>query len=468
MRPWGGEMNQFRIGRSSLLGLAGLGTCAWSAAAFAGEAATGIPDPSIASSLPRALADPGGLRQTLASHGILFGANYISEVFSNRSGGIETGTVYMGRAELYTDVDLGVLLGLKGLAFHVNAYDIHGKGLAATKVGTLNAMSGIEATPATRLFEMWLEQKLFDDTVSVRFGQLAADSEFMLTDGGAQFINAAAGWPAIAAVNLPNGGVAYPLAAPAVRVEIAATKALTVRAGVYNDDPAGPCAGDAQLDCNPHGTEFRVNDEPFVIGEIAYRYGEGLPGWLPGTVKLGGWIDLASFDDQHFDTAGVSLASPFTSGSPFSHRSDQSIYATIDQQIYSGASGSETVSVFARAMAAPADRNLVDFNLDGGIVFAGFVPGREKDSFGVMAAYSHISGDAKKLDEDVLGFGGVTFVRKSEWVLEANYIAQIVPGWTLQPDFQYVWNPGGGVADATGTAYRGNSAVIGVRTSVNY
>lgn len=461
-------MKAVRRAQCWVCGLAGLCASAWGTMALAQQQATGIPDPSIASSLPAELADPAGLRQTLASHGILYGAHYIGEAFSNRSGGIARGSLYTGRVELYADVDLGVLAGLKGLAFHVNAYDIHGKGLAATKVGTLNAMSSIEAEPATRLFEMWFEQKLLDDTLSVRFGQLAADSEFMLTDSGTQFINASTGWPAIAAVNLPNGGVAYPLAAPGARVEWAATNALTVRAGVYNDDPAGPCAGDAQLDCDPHGLEFRLSDHPFIIAELAYKYGEGMRGWLPGTIKIGGWIDLAQFDDQHFDTAGVSLANPLSNGAPIRHRSDQSLYAAVDQKIYSGVSGHDAISVFARAMVAPSDRNLVDFNMDGGIVFTGFVPGREKDTFGMMASFAHISSDAKRLDHDALNLGGVTPVRKNEWVLEANYIAHIVPGWTVQPDFQYVWNPGGGAPDASGTAYRGNSAVIGIRTSVNY
>jgi len=40
------------------------------------------------------------------------------------------------------------------------------------------AVSSIEADLSTRLFERWFEQSLFNETVLIRLGQLAADVEF--------------------------------------------------------------------------------------------------------------------------------------------------------------------------------------------------------------------------------------------------------------------------------------------------
>ena len=56
-------------------------------------------------------------------------------------------------------------------------------------------------------------------------------------------------------------------------------------------------------------------------------------------------------------------------------------------------------------------------------------------------------------------------------MLEVTYQAQIVPGWTIQPDFQYIINPGGHVADPAdpeGLRPLRNALVFGVRTTVNY
>jgi len=65
--------------------------------AWADEPPTGIPTPSIASSFPQELADPGGIRSALARRGITFGVNYIGEVLGNPDGGVKQSTYYDGR-----------------------------------------------------------------------------------------------------------------------------------------------------------------------------------------------------------------------------------------------------------------------------------------------------------------------------------------------------------------------------------
>ena len=72
--------------------------------------------------------------------------------------------------------------------------------------------------PSTRLSELWFEQKLFDDRFGFRFGQLAADAEFFISDYSRMFLSS--DWPTITGANLPSGGPAYPLATPGVRVEV--------------------------------------------------------------------------------------------------------------------------------------------------------------------------------------------------------------------------------------------------------
>lgn len=436
-------------------------------AALAGDQSgpPGSADPSIATSLPPHLADPGGVRSSLSERGITYGYNYIGEALSNRKGGIETGTIYDGRLELYADADLEKSLGLSGLSFHAHGYQIHGQGISVTKVGNFNALSGIEATATTRLLDIWLEQKLFGDTLSIRAGQMAVDTEFIFADSAAQFISASFGWPTITASNLPNGGSAYPLSAPGVRVEWKPTDQLGFRVAVFNDDPAGPCDTDPQV-CNPHGLEFRTQDDPYVIGELEYRYNQYGRG-LPGMVKLGSWGDFGNFDDQRFDSTGLSLAEPGSSGVSRSYDDNYGFYAIIDQQIFASSDGTETVSAFARVMGAPSDRNLIDFYADGGLVFSGFIPGRPDDTFGVAAAIAGVSERARDLDRDTIAFGTSVPIRDDEILLEANYIAQIVPGWTFQPDFQYVWRPGGNVAGDDGKP-RGDAAIIGARTTINY
>jgi porin len=127
------------------------------------------------------------------------------------------------------------------------------------------------------------------------------------------------------------------------------------------------------------------------------------------------------------------------------------------------------LSGFARAGGAPNDRNLINFYADGGLLYKGLAPGRPDDKVGIAAAYARVSDNARGLDADIGFFSGNPFypVRSSEAVIELMYQAQLKPWWRLQPDLQYVINPGGGVLNSDGSLRR-NALVVGVRTLLNF
>src|SRR5262249_18771274 len=162
---------------------------------------------------------------------------------------------------------------------------IHGESISAQDLGVLMPVSFIEATPATRLFEAWFEQKLLDGHLSIRFGQLAADSEFIISQGAAAFINGTWGWPSITAANMPHGRPAYPLATPGGRLAYNPNADLGILVGLYNGKPGGRCPEDEDPQvCNRHGLDFPINAPPLLMVEGAFRYNQG-DGQLPGTVK---------------------------------------------------------------------------------------------------------------------------------------------------------------------------------------
>ena len=114
----------------------------------------GLPEPSIGTSLPRRLADPGGVRSALAKRGVIFAVNYIGEVLGNPTGGYRQGAFYDGRLELAVQADLEKGIGWPGLSFFANGYQIHGDSISAAALGVLMPASFIEADPSTRLFEL--------------------------------------------------------------------------------------------------------------------------------------------------------------------------------------------------------------------------------------------------------------------------------------------------------------------------
>jgi porin len=442
------------------------------AAMAADVPADGIPPGSIAINLP-AKGDPAGVRKWLAERGVIYGAIYHGEVFGNASGGIRRGAVFEGKLEAYVNIELEKLVGWKGLTFFSNGFQLHGTGgLRRDNLLNLVTISNIEALPSTRLSEIWLEQTFFNDKLSVRFGQLAADAEFFISYPSGLFIDS--GWPTITAANLPSGGPVFPLATPGIRLKADPTKDLSFLVGLFNGDPAGPGPENPELK-NRYGLNFRVSDPPLLMAEAQYRYNQDkLATGLAGTIKLGGWYHFDRFDDQRFGTDGLSLADPASNGIPRRLRGTSGLYGIIDQQIYRppGGDAESGVTVFARVAGSPSDRNLIDFYFDSGVTFSGMIPSRPDDKFGASFIYAGISRDARALDRDLVAFTGLPSpIRNYEMTFELTYMAQILPGWTVQPDFQYVVNPGGNVPnpnDPTGLSPIKSAAIFGVRTTVKY
>jgi porin len=112
----------------------------------------------------------------------------------------------------------------------------------------------------------------------------------------------------------------------------------------------------------------------------------------------------------------------------------------------------------------------VDGNVEAGLNVSGLVSGRPDDAFELALTYSHISDAAAALDRDAVASGAPTPIKDFELLLELTYLDQIAPGWSVQPDLQYIWHAGGIVQNvnaAPGTAID-DTLVLGLPTKINY
>jgi porin len=427
------------------------------------------------------LGDLGGVRTALGNVGISIGLQETSEVLGNVTGGVHRGAAYDGLTEMSLGIDTDKAFGWKGGTFNVSAFQIHGRNLSADNLDNIQTASGIEAQRATRLWELWYDQAFLDGRMDFKIGQQSLDQEFMGSQGASLFMNTMMGWPVIPSFDLYAGGPAYPLSSLGVRLRGQVGNNITLLGGVFDDNPAGgPFDDDSQVrGAEQSGTKFNLNTGALFIAEIQYalnqpgtgqmqRPGESTGG-LPGTYKLGGWFDTANFPDQHFDTTGLSLADPNSTGNPRYRRHNWSIYGVADQMVWRpDADSPRSVNVFTRIMGAPGDRNFISFGLNAGVTLKAPLPGRDDDTFGVGYGLAQVSGAAGELDKETAFFtGAYTPRRGSEQFIEVTYQYQAAPWWTLQPDFQYVFMPGGGIANPNNPTQRiGNEAIFGLRTNI--
>jgi porin len=415
----------------------------------------------------RLTGDWGGVRPSLIDAGVTLELQEQSEVWGNLSGGLRQGVVYEGLTTGSISLDLDKLFGWSGATFFVDAYQIHGHGPSANLVGNLQLVSNIEATPDTKLYMLWLQQKLLNGHLTIRIGQEGANDQMMITSYGALFLNSSFGFPGLPAADLPSGGPNYPMATPFVRIQYDATDKLTLVAAVFNGDPAPPGVGDPQLR-DKGGTAFRLNDHALTFGELWYSINQDVG--LPGTYKLGGWYDSASFANQLFATNGLSLANPMSFGVPLRHSGNFALYGIVDQMVWKAADTKDQgIGVFLLVMGAPGGYNVSNVFIEGGMNWKGPFKDRDNDTFGLAFAYLGISPSARQFSRDVVSLTGVgSPYSTNETVIEATYLCQFTPWLSLQPDAQFVFNPGAGIPTTASAKPLKNAFITGIRATVNF
>ena len=377
--------------------------------------------------------DAAAPEKDTSSKALSFPISYTGEVLGNLSGGYKQGAVYDGVLNIGVQGDLEKLFGWKGASFLVSGLDPHGASLTDKYVHDFNVVSNIDAYDSVRFYEAWLQQDFADGKYSLRLGQLLADNEFFIAPSAALFINSAFG--AIPVVSHNCSAPVYPVALPGGRLLWKASESFTVQAGFYDGD-----AEDTGTE-NPHGLDWHLDGSRGVLAltEVAYTYNPGKDG-LGGVYKLGAFYHTSSENEAFPENGSCASAGG---------------YFIADQSLWRKPGGKDQgLSAFLRIGGAPSDRSTVPFYFDTGFNYKGLIPRRDADIAGIGFSYTQLSPDLR--DED-----GAPFETHHEAILEATYKVQLKDWLTLQPDVQYVFNPG---ADERAD----NALVAGIRFSVSF
>lgn len=426
------------------------------------------------------LGDMGGLRPLLARYGVTLTLTDVSDVLGNVSGGTQKGFTYNALTTLTLQMDTQKAFGWDGGLINVSGLQIRGRSLSQYYLENLQTVSGIAAAPTTRFWEIWYQQSFADGKYDVKLGQQSLDQEFMVSPSSALYLNTMMGWPMLPSADLYAGGPAYPLSSLGVRFRAQPTSAITLLAGVFQDNPpGGSFYNNSQLlGSTLWGGNFNMRTGALFIAEAQYALnqpgngdmdsGQG-QGGLPGVYKFGAWFDTASFPSQRYDNMGSSLASPNSNGIPQMIPRNASLYGVVDQMIWRpDPDGPRSVNVFVRAMSAPDNRNLISFSVNAGVNLKAPLPTRDDDTFGVGFGVAKVSSYAAGFDQDTNFYGTAPFpvpTRNTETFLEITYQIQVTPWLQIQPNFQYIFNPGGGIPNPNNPALRiKNEAVFGFRT----
>lgn len=383
--------------------------------------------------------DWGGARSSLANSGVTVDIVYKFDVMANADGGIDEGARALDNLDVIFSLDGEKLLGAKGASGRIYLLNNNGRRPDASLVGSAQGIDNIEvAEPTGKLYEAWLQQNLFDDRLSVLGGLYDLNSEFYVTDSSGLFIHSTYGIGTDFAQSGLNGPSIFPSTSLGVRVKIQPAQKLYLQAAVFDGAPGSPDDLDgAQI-------EFNSGEGALFVAEMGFTPGGETPN---GKLALGAWVYSDKFPDQIDVDAN---------GNPLKQRS-QGVYLIGERKIFTPAGGEDKgLSIFGRFGVAGDQVNQFDYAWSAGLVYTGLIPSRDAGQLGLGVGGAHNSSKF-----NAASVAAATPVDHAETAIELTYSDNLTPWFSIQPDIQYIINPGANPALV-------NAVVTGVRMAVSF
>lgn len=312
--------------------------------------------------------------------------------------GTQPGATVMNKLQISGTAD-GDAFGAPGFRAHVQLFRTDGASLTR-RTRDIQTISNIEAPPATRLFELWAEQRFGPKgagAFSIRAGLIDLNSEFDSIEPASLMISSSHGVGPDLSRSGRNGPSIYPVSSAGVRVDWKVTSRLTVRAAAFDGVP-----GDLN---NPKAfaiVALRARDGVLSIAEADFS-----PTGKSG-IGIGSWRYSVPLDRIDGRGRGV----------------DGGLYAFGYAPLGSRWTG------WLRVGSAVGRVQAVDGYLGAGIAGGGIVPSRARDMIGLAIARASIGSPSRALD-----------LPHHETSIEATYRAEFSTTLMVQPDVQYVIDP---------------------------
>lgn len=392
----------------------------------------------------------GGLRSDWAARGINVEAIYIGEIFANVDGGKDRGRDYLDVFDVRLLLDMNKLAGWSGGSVLVSGV-YNGGGSISDYVGDTQGVSNIEAPSGFKVYEAWIQQNLRSNRWSVLAGLYDINSEFDVMQSAGLFLNSSHGIGADYAASGFAGPPIYPFPALSVRLKTLFSSSFYAQAVIADGVPGDP------NDDTDNAVIIRDEEGALLAGEIGWY-------WLArarSTAKTKGESSRArrrhigrevSADYELKLAFGAwRYTSDFEQLRSASARSaeDNGMYVLMDWKAYREPhDDAQGLSAFLRLGSADNHASRFSFYGGAGVAYTGLIAGRNEDEIGFAVAVARTS--------DYTRATSPTPLDNTETVFELTYRMQLKPWLALQPNVQYVKNPG---ADPT----LAHALVVGAR-----
>lgn len=367
-----------------------------------------------------------GERPTLEGHGVTINSSMLYSPFVKTGGGANGESSARG----YSVFNLGVTVdtekaGLwKGGTFFGLYQKKAGHGLSGVNpdgaMGDYFGFDGWDWNEINQISEYWYQQKFFNEKLRIKLGKQDSNTDFGYLNSGWDFMNSAF------SVNPTTPLPSYPYQPFGFMAAISPKEWLTIKDGIYSK-----------------------NSSPFNITEIEIK---PTIKKMPGRYIIGAW--------EASDSNGMSAATGMNpDGTTYYNNFNRNFgcYAEFEQMVYKEKKDDKDdmqgLVVFGQFGIAPSNKNDLSRYVGGGLHYLGPIPKRDKDIVGIAVGSGNF---APRLGDVGSDYGSRV---GSETVIEAFYRLQLNRWFYLQPDVQFIMNPGGMYP---------NSVAMGIRSVITF
>lgn len=389
---------------------------------------------------PYMFGDWGGERTRLAEQGVTFDFNNIGDFQTNVAGSEVHHATYFGRFRVSVDVDFKKLADFDGELFFSGIWQ-YGRNLSGQYLNVNTLTSSIAGEESERIDQLWYQQGFADNMFKIKLGQVAPVNEFGATDFFDILFNDELGYAPNAL--FPAKQPFSPAGKPGVILwgdlsEL--TPGLYVKTGVFT-------AYNNAYRPDKYGVDYSNDFDHGMAGsfEIGYQEQNTI---YNGVYKTG------------INANGLNI---YTNPATGQHESgDYTAYAIAEKTVYrpKGVDGKlelkKGLDLLMEFVAAPGDRNSLQYEITTGARYTGLIPGRDDDKVGLGFIYSDNSYSSSQAYQTLNGRS-----LSGEATVELDYQYNPTPWFSLQPDTQFIIDPGG---DST----RSLIVVLGLRTIVRF
>jgi porin len=410
-----------------------------------------------------------GLRDRLSTNGLDISFNYTSDLAGNVAGGQSRGFTYCDNFTLDLEFHSEQLLGYKGGTLSVIMLNRDGNNLSAKNIGNQFTVQQVYGGSTAVFYGLAYDQRFGDDKFSFKFGRMAAGDDFASSPLYWLYMNNGIdGNPQ----SLPVNGkfTTYPWSVWGARLRAKTSSETEAMLGVYQVTPQTSLP-------YMHGFNWNIdpNDGVMLIGQF---------GWAPEFFKpVASSVPAPSDDGKSVAAADGKSAAPAADALPmhglpghywmggyystwtypqFGTSQGQTgaygLYWHFDQMLYRMSPTKDTgLTAWSAFVLCPQQNTAkVPFQYNGGLVYTGMIPCRPRDVsiFGVV--YGNFSSNYAQANQVSLG-GYATY----ELVYEFGYRVNLTKFAYVQPDVQWVINPGG-------TGSTPNALVLGAQIGVTF